>query len=96
MSKPGMLVLAAALLAFAAPAGAQQTTTGSGTSVRNVARASDISAQQRARTRITVTPLRRAPLDRRAYRQCQDWLDTEYRPSGTVIVPKMRCWWVRG
>jgi hypothetical protein len=92
MSKPGILVLAVALMAFTVPAGAQQTVTGTGVSTR----ASDVSAQQRPRTRITVRPLRRAPLDRRATRQCEDWLATEYRPSGTVIVPKMRCWWVRG
>lgn len=31
-----------------------------------------------------------------AVRQCTDWYATEYRPSGPVIVPKMRCWWVPG
>ena len=31
-----------------------------------------------------------------AVRQCTAWLAPEYRPSGTVIVPKMRCWWERG
>jgi hypothetical protein len=29
-------------------------------------------------------------------RQCTSWLEPEARPSGTVIVPRMRCWWVRG
>ena len=29
-------------------------------------------------------------------RECTSWLKQEYRPSGTVIVPEMRCWWVRG
>ncbi len=28
-------------------------------------------------------------------RQCTSWLEPEARPSGTVIVPRMRCWWVR-
>jgi hypothetical protein len=28
-----------------------------------------------------------------AVRQCVSRLVTEYRPSGTVIVPRMRCWW---
>ncbi|MDB5599661.1 MAG: hypothetical protein JWN71_1705 [Xanthobacteraceae bacterium] len=92
MSRSATWVLATALLAFAVPAGAQQPASGTGVS----ARGSDVSAQQRPRTRLRVTPLRRAPLDQRAYRQCQDWYETEYRPSGTVIVPKMRCWWVRG
>jgi hypothetical protein len=31
-----------------------------------------------------------------AVRQCTDWYATEYRPSGPVLVPKMRCWWVPG
>jgi hypothetical protein len=31
-----------------------------------------------------------------AVRQCSSWLAQEYRPSGTVIVPRMRCWWQRG
>jgi hypothetical protein len=93
MLKSASLVLAAALWACAVPAGAQV--------VPDV----EVSVpgsrppglfEPRPRTRLRVTPLRRAPLDRRAYRQCQDWYETEHRPSGTVIVPKMRCWWVRG
>jgi hypothetical protein len=31
-----------------------------------------------------------------AVRQCVSWLRTEYRPSGTVVTPQMRCWWQRG
>ena len=31
-----------------------------------------------------------------AVRQCVDWYATEYRPSGPVITPQMRCRWVRG
>jgi hypothetical protein len=30
-----------------------------------------------------------------AVRRCTDWYVTEVRPSGTVIVPKMRCWWAQ-
>lgn len=30
-----------------------------------------------------------------AVRHCVDWYATEYRPSGTVITPQMRCRWVR-
>src|SRR6266850_671720 len=29
-------------------------------------------------------------------RQCSARLVQEYRPSGTVIVPRMQCWWERG
>jgi hypothetical protein len=30
-----------------------------------------------------------------AQRECVARYVTEHRPSGTVIVPRMRCWWVR-
>ena len=30
-----------------------------------------------------------------AVRQCTSWLATEYRVSGPVITPRMRCWWER-
>ncbi len=30
-----------------------------------------------------------------AVRQCVSRLVPEYRPSGPVIVPRMRCWWER-
>jgi hypothetical protein len=42
---------------------------------------------RRARTRIEVTPLRPP------HRECVSWLAREFRPSGTVIVPRLRCWW---
>ena len=29
-------------------------------------------------------------------RQCEARLVQEYRPSGTVIVPRMQCWWEPG
>jgi hypothetical protein len=45
--------------------------------------------------RIRVHPLTQS-LGPNAVRQCQAWLAPEYRPSGTVIVPKMRCWWEQG
>jgi hypothetical protein len=28
-----------------------------------------------------------------AKRICRAWLAQEFRPSGTVITPQMRCWW---
>lgn len=31
-----------------------------------------------------------------ASRECAVRYVQEYRPSGTVIVPRMHCWWVRG
>jgi len=32
----------------------------------------------------------------RARRDCSVRYVSEYRPSGTVVVPRMSCWWVRG
>ena len=46
--------------------------------------------------RIRVHPLARSYPGPDAVRQCVSWLETEYRPSGTVIVPKIHCWWARG
>jgi hypothetical protein len=31
-----------------------------------------------------------------AVRVCNAHYEQEYRPSGTVIVPRMRCYWTRG
>jgi hypothetical protein len=42
------------------------------------------------RPRIEIYPAR--PL----YRRCVDWYELQNRPSGTVLFPQMRCWWVRG
>jgi hypothetical protein len=46
--------------------------------------------------RIRVTPSLRSYPGPDAVRECTAWLAPEYRPSGTVIVPKMHCWWERG
>jgi len=43
-----------------------------------------------ARPYIVITP---RPL---LYRRCVDWLEVQYRPSGTVLYPQYSCWWVRG
>jgi hypothetical protein len=67
-------------------------------------------AQSRPRTRIRVSPRCfyrtqstnfPVPYDCEApgpgfVRECNAELVPEYRPSGTVIVPRMQCWWVRG
>lgn len=36
------------------------------------------------------------PLGPNAVRQCEAWYEQEFRPSGTVIVPRMSCFWRRG
>lgn len=50
----------------------------------------EVSAQRR--TSIVVTPSRSTP-GPNATRHCDAWLEKEYRPSGTVVVPRMRCVW---
>jgi hypothetical protein len=60
----------------------------------------------RPRPRITITPRRvngspypspypSAYPGPGAVRDCTAWLEPEARPSGTVIVPRERCVWVR-
>jgi hypothetical protein len=44
-----------------------------------------------ARPQIVIHP-RREP-GPNAKRYCRSWLAKEYRVSGPVIVPEMRCWW---
>jgi len=56
---------------------------------------SDLSAQRRIRRRGTpVMIYGRSALSPNAVRACTDWYAYEYRPSGTVIVPRMSCHWV--
>ena len=50
----------------------------------------EFSAQ--VRPRITVYP-RHRKLRPNSVRHCRSWLTKEYRLSGTVITPQMRCWW---
>ena len=49
-------------------------------------------AAQSSRPRVTISP-RRQQLSSNSVRQCRSQLVKEYRPSGTVIVPRMQCWW---
>jgi hypothetical protein len=54
----------------------------------------DRAARQK-RPRVTIYPRRVYP-GPNAIRQCRSWLAQEYRVSGPVIVPQMRCWWEEG
>ena len=69
--------------------------------------ASEASAQRRTRppTRLRVYPSYHPGPDgvypryfpgRDAVRECNATYVQEYRPSGTVIVPRMSCYWRRG
>jgi hypothetical protein len=63
-----------------------------------VAQRDDTVAPRRAHPppRIRVYPLPQSYPGPDAVRECTAWIAPEYRPSGTVIVPKMHCWWERG
>lgn len=74
----------------------------------SAARASDVSAQARTTrppTRLRVYPRYAPDSDgvypryfpgRNAVRDCTATYVEEYRPSGTVITPRMNCYWRRG
>jgi hypothetical protein len=44
-------------------------------------------AYAQARPHVTIYPRHRV------LRYCRSWLAKEFRVSGTVIVPRMSCWW---
>jgi hypothetical protein len=50
---------------------------------------------RRARTRIEVRPGFFEPVPPGTRRECVGTLVQEFRPSGTVIVPRQQCWWER-
>jgi hypothetical protein len=79
------------IMALAAPAmlGTAQHATAQ-TQTSPIAQPSQASPPRYARPRIEINP---RPL---LYRRCADWYELQYRPSGTVLYPQMRCWWVRG
>ena len=81
-----MVVAALPLLATARPVAAQTSPLGEGGPSFSL----PPSPPTRGRPRIDIYP---APL---LHRRCVDWYALQYRPSGTVLYPQMRCWWVRG
>jgi hypothetical protein len=53
----------------------------------------DVREPHRRVPHIVVHPAAQTHPGPNSVRQCVSWLEPEYRPSGTVIVPRMRCWW---
>ena len=80
-----MLKIATVLTALALGYGLLQTAAAAAGDPRQ-----ELSAQQRPR--VTIYP-RHRKLGPNAKRHCRFWLAQEYRVSGTVIVPRQRCWW---
>jgi hypothetical protein len=94
-------LIGAAVAVVATPAAAEFFGCNDKTSVRNYrsaeshyasARTTREFAAQTSRPRITIYP-HRQQLNANSVRQCRAQLVKEYRPSGTVIVPRMQCWW---
>jgi hypothetical protein len=56
------------------------------------ATAQDADPPFRSRPKITIHPRTNQP-GPSAKRYCRSWLEQEYRVSGTVVVPRMQCWW---
>jgi hypothetical protein len=94
MAKTAWLIIAVATVGFILAAeGAPAAAPSRG----DDAQMTELSAQRRARprTRIRIYAPYAYP-GPNAVRQCTSWLEPEWRASGTVIVPRMRCWWVPG
>ncbi len=92
----GSLALICGLGLALSPASAQTSASVQAAQTGKAALAQDVSAQSRRRT------IRRAPHRVRIYaprlgpnsvRVCNAYYEQEYRPSGTVIVPRMQCAW---
>ena len=62
----------------------------------DAAAASNFAQATRPPARIRVRPLGVAHPGPNAVRQCFAWIEPQHRPSGTVIVPRMHCWWEGG
>ena len=88
------LLIAAGLIAGITGSAFAQTKRGPAEPSVTLAQAGDVPPRplRRARPRVEIYPPAAAP---QFYRECQARLVQEWRPSGTVIVPRMRCEWVR-
>jgi hypothetical protein len=86
LARPFVIIAIAAFVASAAPsprARAQQTSP-----IAEPSLTPPPAGPPRHRIEINPRPL--------LYRRCVDWYELQHRPSGTVLYPQMRCWWVRG
>jgi hypothetical protein len=103
-----LLVFAGCFLAAAAGAEAQTAPSGMRMAQASQPAATEMSAQRRVRrppTRLRVYPQYQGEPDdvypryfpgRNAVRDCTATYVQEFRPSGTVIVPHMNCYWRPG
>jgi hypothetical protein len=102
------VALAAAFSLLASGAEAQTAVQGTRTAQASQLTADDLAAQPPARRplkRLRIYPRNQADPDdvypryfpgQNAVRECNATYVQEHRPSGTVIVPRMNCYWRRG
>jgi hypothetical protein len=88
MTKPKhLLLIALGVVLFGLPLQARAQTVSSPLATPDL---SSPSPPRYVRRRLEIHP------GRLLYRRCIDWYELQNRPSGTVLYPQMRCWWVRG
>jgi len=93
-SKALALLTVTAGLAIGAVTAATSPATAQTTVRSKAAPATDMSAQRRRPPRVVIYPI--YPY-RTMYRQCADGYVVEQRvATGPTVVPRIRCWWVRG
>lgn len=82
--------------AFATPGARAQQASKADLQVAGAVQSLEMSAQSRRRRPVTRLRVYRdyRYLPPTAVRACDAWYEQEFRPSGTVIVPRMRCRWV--
>ena len=99
------IALAGVFSLLAAGAEAQTAAQGTRTAQASQPAADQPPAARRPTTRLRIYPRDQAEPDgvypryfpgRNAVRECNATYVQEYRPSGTVIVPRMNCYWRRG
>jgi hypothetical protein len=83
LGRPFVIIAIAAFVGAASGAQAQQTSP-----IAEPSLTTPPAGPPRHRIEINPRPL--------LYRRCVDWYELQHRPSGTVLYPQMRCWWVRG
>src|SRR5579864_6758933 len=93
----GLVGLAVLALTVLPPNFAAQAQSGpSTTRAAALAASTDLLAQQQVRRHATRIRIIGHALPPTATRTCSSWYEQEYRPSGTVVVPRMRCHWING
>jgi len=93
-------MLAALAAFFALPAGEASAQSASGVRVAQAAPLDAPAPRRRPQARLRVTPYEDGVIPHHnpgpnAVRVCNATYVQEYRPSGTVIVPHMTCYWTR-